>query len=339
MFSMEETIYIPIAEMKLVFHSILIKNNFSETTAAACADIFTANSIDGVYTHAVNRFPRFVQNAKDGHVKPGAVPSLLHSFGGIEQWDGNLGPGPLNAVQATERAMHLSQKNGIGCVALANTNHWMRGGYYGWQAAKKGFVFIGWTNTIANMPAWNAMDSKLGNNPLVVAIPFNDEAIVLDMAMSQFSYGSMEQAVIKGEHLPVSGGYDKEGNLTTNPAEILASNRPIAIGYWKGAGLSLLLDILATILSSGLSTKEISKQRSEHALSQVFIAIDITKLSNYSSISSLINNIILDYQQSIPTDNSKNIKYPGERVLETRKKNSLQGIPVLKSIWQGIQNL
>jgi 3-dehydro-L-gulonate 2-dehydrogenase len=87
---------------------------------------------------------------------------LLHNCGGLEQWNGILGPGPLNAVYATERAMHLASAHGIGCVALGYTNHWMRGGYYGWQAAKKGFVFIGWSNTIANMPAWNAVDTRLG---------------------------------------------------------------------------------------------------------------------------------------------------------------------------------
>ena len=36
----------------------------------------------------------------------------------------------------------------------------VRGGTYGWQAARKGFVFLGWTNTCANMPAWGAKDPR-----------------------------------------------------------------------------------------------------------------------------------------------------------------------------------
>ena len=124
------------------FISILLTIGFTKERADECAAIFTANSVDGIYTHGVNRFPRFVQYVKDGYVLPGATPSLKNKFGAIEQWDGNLGPGPLNAVHATKTAMNLAQQHGIGCVALANTNHWMRGGTYGWQAAKKGFVFI-----------------------------------------------------------------------------------------------------------------------------------------------------------------------------------------------------
>jgi 3-dehydro-L-gulonate 2-dehydrogenase len=158
----------------------------------------------------------------------------------------------------------------------------------------------------------------------------------MDMAMSQYSFGTIEHAAIKGETLPVFGGYNKDGNLTTDPAEIMQSKRPIPIGYWKGAGLSLVLDILATILSAGLSTRQVTQQKSEHGLSQVFVAIDMQKLSNYSAISSVINDIILDYQQSMPLDSYNQIRYPGERVLEARKRNMAYGIPVLKTVWQEI---
>jgi 3-dehydro-L-gulonate 2-dehydrogenase len=330
---------IPAAEMKSVFYEILLKNGFDNYRAAQCAEIFTGNSVDGVYSHGVNRFSKFVQYVKKGFIKPEAVPVFKNGFAGIEQWDGNLGPGPLNAVVATKRAMELSEQNGIGCLALANTNHWMRGGTYGWQAAKAGYVFIGWTNTLANMPTWGAKDARLGNNPMVIAIPFHDEAIVLDMAMSQFSFGAMQNAKMKNESLSVYGGYDSQGQLTTNPGEILSSWRSLPIGYWKGAGLSLLLDLLATILSGGLSTGELSKTGEEHGLSQVYICINIKKLANHSMIQSVLENIIHDYHQSVPVDDKTKITYPGERVLFTRERNTSNGIPVIKKIWDEILQL
>ena len=332
-------ITITYGQMQECFASILLKLGFTKERANECAEIFTANSVDGIYTHGVNRFPRFVQYVKDGFVYPGAKPSLIHKFGGIEQWDGNLGPGTLNAVHATQTVMQLARQYGIGCVALANTNHWMRGGTYGWQAAKEGFVFIGWTNTTGIMPAWGAIDPKLGNNPLVMALPYKEEAIVLDMAMSQYSYGAMELAVLKNERLPVAGGYNNKGELTDDPAAVLASKRPLPVGYWKGAGLSLLLDILATVLSGGLAVHEIAQKAVEDSLSQVFIAIDISKLGNHSMITKTIECIIEDYHQSVAPDASKKITYPGERVLQTRNNNLAYGIPVLKKVWEDILEL
>lgn len=335
---MVDSINISASEMKLVFNNILLKYGFSSKQANDCAEVFTANTIDGIYTHGVNRFPRFVQYVKEGGVKPEATPSLLHAFGSIEQWDGNLGPGPLNAIHATNRAMHLAQQHGLGCVTLANTNHWMRGGYYGWQAAKKGFAFIGWTNTIANMPAWNAVDKRLGNNPVVMALPYEEEALVLDMAVSQFSFGSLEQSHMKGEELPVYGGFDKSGKFSKDPSAIIESQRVLPVGYWKGAGLSLLLDVLATILSGGLSTYELSKKNIEIGLSQVFICFDLKKLHHHASIPVLIRNIIDDYHQS-ETEAGKKVLFPGEGTLQRRTKNEKNGIPVLTEVWNEIMNL
>lgn len=268
-----------------------------------------------------------------------AVPTLVSAFGGIEQWNGNLGPGPLNALQATDRVLELSKQHGMGCLALANTNHWMRGGLYGWKAARAGFVFIGWTNTIANMPAWGASDSRLGNNPLVIAIPYDNEAIVLDMAMSQYSFGSIELHKIRKEQLAVPGGFDLQGSLSKDPAEILQTQKGLPVGYWKGAGLALVLDILAAILSAGNSTSQITQKGMEYAVSQVFIAINITLLSNYPSIASSIQEIIENYHGSAPNASGKQIIFPGERVTNTRKENNEKGIPVSRIVWEEIENL
>jgi 3-dehydro-L-gulonate 2-dehydrogenase len=134
------TILISPQQMHERFVYILDGLNFTEEKANAIAEIFTANSVDGIYTHGVNRFPAFVQYVKLGHVKPDATPSLHHKFGAIEQWDGNQGPGALNALHATETAMQIARQYGIGCVALANTNHWIRGGTYGWQQKPVSFL-------------------------------------------------------------------------------------------------------------------------------------------------------------------------------------------------------
>jgi 3-dehydro-L-gulonate 2-dehydrogenase len=334
-----EIIRITFEEMRQVFHRILLKYYFTAEKANICAGIFAESSLDGIYTHGVNRFYGFIKYIKEKCIIISAEPEKINSIGAVEQWNGNLGPGPLNALKCTDRSIELAKEFGIGCVALFNTNHWMRGGTYGWRAAKAGYVFIGWTNTSGIMPAWGAVDSRLGNNPIVLGLPFNNEAIVIDMALSQFSYGKLEIAKSKGEPLSVPGGYNIEGVLTSNAAEILETRRPLPIGYWKGAGLALLLDILATVLSGGLSTSEISKHKFEYGISQVFITIDLSKLGSHSAISNTINQIIDDYHNSVRESESVDIHYPGEGVLKTREANLLNGIPVNKIIWDKILTL
>ncbi|QGY44988.1 3-dehydro-L-gulonate 2-dehydrogenase [Maribellus comscasis] len=334
-----EQVRISFDKMKSVFKRVLLKYSFEESKAEKCADIFTTNSLEGVYSHGVYRFPRFIDYIRQGFIRVDAIAELANATGALEQWNGNSGPGPINAEICSKRAMEVASKNTIGCIALGNTNHWMRAGLYGWQAAKNGFAFIAWTNTIANMPAWGAADSKLGNNPLVFAVPYGESAIVLDFSMTQFSYGKMEASQLEGKNLPFDGGFNKKGELTKIPGEILETGRALPIGYWKGAGLSLLLDIFAAILSAGKATHEISKHEIEHAVSQVFIAIDLKNLQNYPAIEKSINDIINDFKTSISENETNKIRYPGERIKKTREENLKKGIPVNLSIWQTITKL
>lgn len=329
---------IPAASMETCFGEVLVRNGFTQEKASLCASIFVENSLEGIYTHGVNRFPRFVQYVRDGYVKPDAEPTRKSSLGAIEQWHGQLGPGPLNAIACTDQAMKLAATHGIGCVGLSHTNHWMRGGTYGWRAAKNGYGFIGWTNTTPNMPAWGAVDSKLGNNPLVLAVPFQEDAIVLDMAMSQFSYGSMELKQLEHKSLPVPGGYDEQGQLSTDPGEILKSQRPIPIGYWKGSGLSLLLDLLAATLADGLSTHDIAGLPAEFNLSQVFICFHMNRLGSDHPFQETIQKVIDDFKTSTPLPGGT-VRYPGERIKYTRQQNLEHGIPVLQSVWEEIEAL
>ena len=110
---------------------VLMSLGFSEARARQSATLFAETHLDGVASHGLNRFPRFVRQVRAGVVHVDAEPTRVASFGPWEQWDGNLGPGNLNATAATSRAIALARERGLGLVALGNTNHWMRGGTYG----------------------------------------------------------------------------------------------------------------------------------------------------------------------------------------------------------------
>ena len=171
-------------------------------------------------------------------------------------------------------ACEIAKTSGIGLVALGNNNHWMRGGTYGWQAAEEGLIGICWTNTMPNMPAWGGKDCRIGNNPIVMAIPrSNGEHVVVDCAVSQFSYGKIESYRLSGQQLPVPGGYNKDGELTTDPGQIEETWRVLPMGYWKGSGLSILMDLIATILSGGNSVADVGSFGDEVGVTQIITHI------------------------------------------------------------------
>jgi 3-dehydro-L-gulonate 2-dehydrogenase len=236
-----------------------------------------------------------------------------------------------------ERAMALSREHGLGCVSLGNTNHWMRGGSYGWQAAEAGLIGICWTNTMPNLPPWGGAKPCIGNNPLVIAVPREKGHVVLDMAMSQFSYGALESYKKRGEMLPVDGGFDAEGNLTRDPAAIEQTQRPLPIGYWKGSGLSMVLDMIAAMTSLGKATHQLSTDPLlETGLSQVFLAINPEALGPSPRFAQIADEIVASVHHCKPAEKGKEIRYPGEQTLRTRAENMKLGLPIEPAVWTQI---
>ncbi len=331
------TCRITVDELYQEFKRVLAKAGFSEARSAACARIFADNTRDGVFSHGINRFPVFVDYICRGIVDVHAEPSLVHAAGAFERWDGNRGPGPLNAQFCMGRAIEVARTNAVGVVALRNTNHWMRAGAYGLQAADADCIGICWTNTTALIPPWGGVEPKLGNNPLVICVPNQPDHVLLDMSISQFSFGRLAIAQQSGERLPVPGGFDESGELTDIAADIIRSRRPLPIGYWKGSGLAMLLDCVVSVLAAGEATSQISQRQDETNVSQVFIAIDLSQTGGDET--GTVRQII-DYLHSAQTlDSGDKVTFPGERTAERRRKHLAEGISVDSKLWQKIREM
>lgn len=327
---------IPYETMKQEFLCVLLKNGMSRERAELSAKLFADASLDGVYTHGLNRFPKFIRSVHQGCVDIQAEPLLKERAGVLERWDGRKGPGNLNAYFCMNRAVALAHENVIGCVALSNTNHWMRPGAYGLMAADQNCIGILWTNTVPNMPAWGGKDPKLGNNPLVIAIPRKGGHILLDMAMSMFSYGKLESYARQGKPLPVDGGFDRDGHVTRDATKVLETHQALPIGYWKGSGLSFALDMIAAVLANGRSSREVGELPVETELSQVFIAIDLSRMADGETTTRTIEDAIDDLHRSAPMHPGVQVHYPGEGMLKVREENQAKGIPVEDRVWDAV---
>ena len=331
---------VPYEVMVNEFERVLTKYGFEPKDAKASAELFAQNSMAGVYSHGLNRFPRVVEYLKKGEIDPKVKAEKIMGFGAFERWDGHRGFGPLNAKLAMDRAVELAKEFGMGIVALGNNNHWMRGGSYGWQAADQGCIGICWSNTMPNMPAWGGRDRKIGNNPFIMSIPRSSgKHAVIDCAVSQFSYGKIEEAKLKGQQLPVPGGYDTKGNLTTDPAEIEKTWRVLPMGYWKGSGISIALDLIATVLTNGNSVSRIGTFGDEVGLSQIMIAIDPLRFNTPEETDSIVDEILADIKSSEPIREGGEVYYPGELELITRETNTRDGIPVIDEVWETLNSL
>jgi 3-dehydro-L-gulonate 2-dehydrogenase len=188
------------------------------------------------------------------------------------------------------------------------------------------------------MPAWGAKDTRLGNNPFVIAAPRKKGNVVLDMAMSQFSYGKLQATRLKGKNMPFPAGFDKHGTLTNEPGPVEESMRILPMGYWKGSGFAIMLDLLAAVLSEGSPTNAIDKiqQGSCTGCSQVFILIDPRKLGGETFTDQVADSVIDYLHGSAIAENSTEVLYPGESALRNRNEQFAKGIAVDDGVWKEV---
>jgi len=326
-------------DLRSTFRDILLRDGLSPDLAEKCVEVFTDNTRLGVYSHGVNRFPRFVEQLRAGHLKAAAKPVRTLSLGAVERWDGGSGIGIVNAREMSDRAMELATEHGVGLVAIGHTNHWMRGGTWGGRIAERGFLGICWTNTIAIMPPWGGTEPRVGNNPLVIGVP-GDPPTIVDMACSLFSWGKLDTTRLAGGLTPVDAGYDAEGKLSRDPAAVLATQRLLPTGFWKGSGLSIVLDMAVTLLSGGLSVAEITADQSaEFNLSQVFVAVDIDRMVERGDRDAKLARIREYVTSSAPVDPAHPIRLPGHDFARRAEAHDRDGVPVADEVWERVKAL
>ena len=82
---------VPYEVMVNEFERVLTKYGFEPKDAKASAELFAQNSMAGVYSHGLNRFPRVVEYLKKGEIDPKVKAEKIMGFGAFERWDGHRG--------------------------------------------------------------------------------------------------------------------------------------------------------------------------------------------------------------------------------------------------------
>lgn len=114
--------------------------------------------------------------------------------------------------------------------------------------------------------------------------------------------------------------------------------RILPMGYWKGSGFAIMLDVLAAVLSEGLATNGIDavQQGSCTGCSQVFILIDPRKLGGEAFTNEVADGVADYVTTSEVAEDSDEVLYPGQSALRTRIEQRRHGVAVDDGIWADV---
>lgn len=193
-------------------------------------------------------------------VSPGCVPGAAiekkpSRFAAAEKWDANRKLGQAVAFEAIDTCIELAEKYGVGMVSVDHAFHYLWGGGYVMEAAKRGYIaYTNCTAALAEVVPFMGKYPTLGTNPHSWGFPTQDAIgypIVIDWATSTVAMGRVQQFKREGAQLPPESAVDKDGKPTTDPNEVVAL---LPFGRHKGYGLSLINELVAGFIGGSLPT-------------------------------------------------------------------------------------
>ena len=159
--------------------------------------------------------------------------------------------------RAVDMAIHKAKESGVGMVGVNHINTSSGAlGFYAERIAKAGlvgFVFAGSMETVA--PAGSSQ-ALFGTNPFAIGVPSEKEPLVLDMATAAMAYFGVVEAHTAGRKLPEGIAFDKSGNPTVNPGDVINGGalQTFDGGGFKGSGLSMMVQALTGPLTGAYFT-------------------------------------------------------------------------------------
>ena len=246
--------------------------------------------------------------------------------------DGDNGLGQIAAWRGMQLALEAADKLGIGAAAIRRSNHFGAACCYSMQALPQDCIGIVTSNAAAAAAPFGALEQFLGTNPLSVAVPtLNAPPFVIDMATTEGSRKKVRQALKKGVPLPAGWALDKDGNPTTDPQAAL-DGVMLPFGGMKGSAVTLLLDILAGVLTGaefgGRVLSVLSNQERESGNGNFMLVMKVASFMPVAEFKARMDEDLARLRALKPVKGISEVIYPGYKEHFTQATRSEQGIPL-----------
>lgn len=247
-----DTVTVKLSELIDLSNKAVSNLGYDEADTKSVVDVLMYSQVRGgnqglikIITHGVD---------KDPACKP---PVAVHESKLSARLDGGQSVGIVVMSKATQMAATKAKEHGFGMVGTFNTCTSTGSiGVYARKLADEGLIAFCFAQSPEFVAPFGSYQALLGTNPIAVGIPRAEgkEPIVLDMATAAYPFFGLLEAKTAGKPIPGDVAYDKDGNLTTDPAEALAGAIRVFDRSYKGGNLSLIVELLAGPLVRAATT-------------------------------------------------------------------------------------
>jgi L-2-hydroxycarboxylate dehydrogenase (NAD+) len=321
----------PIAAVNGLIVDAMLKSGLPADDAAKVAELMVEADLVGADAHGVFRLPQYVQRLKIKSNNPRPDIKVERSGPATALVDGDNGMGHLVVARAAETAIELARECGVAWVGVRMSNHAGAAGVYAALPLKADM--IGLYSAVANanhMPLAGGAEPLLGTNPLAIAIPAGDEApVVLDIATSIVSYGTIKNHRLQNHPLQPGWMVDPETGAAVTDPQKSAEALLLPMAGYKGAGLALMLGLLAGTLNGALFGRDCVDFNATPDMitntGQFVVALDPARFQPISRFKSEVDRHVRELRTS-RTLPGESVRLPGEQRAQRRADRARNGL-------------
>ena len=331
-------------QIRTLILRILESKEVSAHEAGFVATELCDANLVGHDSHGIMRIVQYAQMMDDGYVKPGSPFEVVSETPVTAVVDGHFNFGQVTASEGLALALKKAKEAGSATVMMRNCNHVGRLGSYSHKAAREGMVAIMAVNAPGpgGVAPFGGMERRLGTNPISIAAPCREDALVLDMTTSATAEGKLRVSHQKGEQVPEGLIIDGHGNPSTDPADyyskpygaILPLGGPM-LGH-KGFGLSVMIDVVCGILSgSGIGRDDLP--RGANGVWLQLLAIE--RFLPRSEYDAWMEKYVEHIKGCPRMPGVEEILLPGEIEQRRQQQREAEGVAIPDETWRQISEL
>ncbi len=295
---------------------IFQKAGLSRDHAEAVTDNFLMADLRGVSSHGISRIMVYCTRVASGLINPNPDIRIVKEAPAAVTFDGDNGMGVVVGTKAMEDCIERAGQYGIAAAAVRNSNHYGIAAYYAFMAAEKGMIGMSFTTAPPSIAPWGGMEPMFGTNPICIVVPAKKyRPLVFDAATSVVARGKINLADIEGTDIPEGWAVTREGYPTTDPKEAL-SGIMLPFGTYKGSALTMMVAILCSELSGGLTNPELPNLYSnldrKQEVGHFFVAMDVSKFTEYDDFVERVDSLIDKIKANPVRPDMDRLYYSGE---------------------------
>jgi len=329
----------------------------SESEAHICADNLVTADLRGIPSHGVARLKRYVDGIANGVIFPLNKPKIERQTASTATVDGAAGLGQLVGHFATELAIKKAEQNGIGMVAVRNSNHYGIAGYYTSMILEKNMLGLSMTNSAPLVVPTFSREMVVGTNPISLGAPAKrNRPFFMDMATSVVPRGKLEVYDRAEKPLPEGWAVDTGGAVTTDAAQVLKNMLSRAGGGilplggegelysgYKGYGMAVFVDVFCGVLSGGAYATLVNRKEKGAQIpadvGHFFMALRIENFVDLSTFTEKMDDLIERLKGSSKAEGAERVYIHGEKEYELFDKHKREGVPLSEKVFETLKGI